>query len=128
MEALGFRYITNVCWAKMQYGGREAPPLEPFKGPAFWKPQAPGLGQYLAGQHELLLFGVRGKLPAFWKDKTSGARRQGTLICAPRGKHSQKPWQAHELIEHVSPGPRIELFARGEAHEGWDAWGDEVER
>jgi len=121
MQALGFRYVTNVAWAKMT---RLCPPHE--HGPYAWRPQNPGLGQYLAGQHELLLFGVRGKLPALWKDKASGARRQGTLICAPRGKHSAKPDAAYEVIENVSPGPRLELFARGEARPGWDTWGNQA--
>ena len=31
-----------------------------------------------------------------------------------------------EMIERVSYGPRIELFAR-DYHDGWDVWGDEVE-
>jgi N6-adenosine-specific RNA methylase IME4 len=137
MQALGFRYVTNVCWAKMEH----ADTWFARKFPALWKASgwlkdtllglfvkmAPGLGQYIAGQHELLLFGVRGKLPALWKDKTSGAKRQGTLICAPRGKHSQKPVEAYELIENVSPGPRLELFARGRARAGWDTWGNETE-
>ena len=30
-----------------------------------------------------------------------------------------------EMIENVSYGPRIELFAR-EAFEGWDCWGNEA--
>lgn len=120
MKALGFRYVTNLAWAKMKFyaaviGSKNA-----------WLPEHPGLGQYLAGRHELLLFGVRGKLPALWKDKESGAQRQGTLICSPRRKHSEKPPEAYDVIENVSPGPRIELFARGEARPGWDTWGDEA--
>lgn len=121
MRALGFRYVTNVAWAKMEVaggiGGRGR----------LWLAQRPGLGQYLAGQHELLLFGVRGKLPARWKDKTSGARRQGTLLCAPRREHSRKPDETYDLIENVSPGPRLELFARGPARAGWEVWGNEAQ-
>ena len=30
------------------------------------------------------------------------------------------------MIEKVSYGPRVELFAR-EAHEGWDVWGNQVD-
>lgn len=119
MRELGFRYVTNVAWAKMELVGA-------LGGHGhLYLPQRPGLGQYLAGQHELLLFGVRGKLPARWKDKASGAKRQGTLICAPRREHSRKPDEAYSLIENVSPPPRLELFARAR-RDGWESWGDEI--
>ena len=49
-----------------------------------------------------------------------------SLICAPVGKHSQKPKEARERIEALMGDvPRIELFAR-ERIPGWDCWGDEV--
>ncbi|MBI5510488.1 MAG: methyltransferase [Deltaproteobacteria bacterium] len=96
MAALGFRYVTNAVWAK----------------------DRAGLGQYLRGRHELLLFGVRGRLP-------SQSRRCSTLIEAKRGRHSQKPLAAFQLIEAVSPGPRLEMFARS-LRDGWDCWGDEL--
>ena len=31
-----------------------------------------------------------------------------------------------KLIERVSPGPRLELFAQRQA-EGWTVWGDQVQ-
>lgn len=40
-------------------------------------------------------------------------------------KHSEKPVAFRELIEKLSPAPRVELFARS-AHPGWDVWGNEV--
>jgi N6-adenosine-specific RNA methylase IME4 len=42
----------------------------------------------------------------------------------PRGKHSEKPQAFLDLVEQVSPGPYLELFAR-RARFGWDYWGDE---
>jgi N6-adenosine-specific RNA methylase IME4 len=39
-----------------------------------------------------------------------------------RGKHSEKPPAALDLIEQVSPGPYVELFARRQRL-GWDSWG-----
>ncbi len=30
------------------------------------------------------------------------------------------------MVELVSPGPRLEMFARG-ARQRWEVWGDEVE-
>lgn len=96
MEALGFRYVTNAVWCKDKIG----------------------LGQYLRGQHELLLFGVRGRLAGL-------SRARSTVIFAPRTEHSRKPDQAYELAEAVSPGPRLEMFAR-RGREGWDSWGDQA--
>lgn len=40
----------------------------------------------------------------------------------PRGAHSQKPPAFLDLVEHVSPGPYVELFAR-QPRLGWDSWG-----
>ena len=99
MEACGFRYVTNAVWAKDRYG----------------------LGQYMRGQHELLLFGVRGRLPAL--TRSVGSLVGGRTI--PRTKHSRKPQEAYSLIESVSPGPRVELFARSR-RAGWDVWGNEA--
>jgi N6-adenosine-specific RNA methylase IME4 len=98
MRVLGFRYVTNAVWAKNHFG----------------------IGHYLRGQHELLLFGVRGRLP-------SQSRSQSTLVRAPRREHSRKPDEAYDVIEAVSPGPRLEMFARTK-RPGWDAWGMETEK
>jgi len=129
MDALGFRYVTNRAWAKM------------VPNCGSWVPQRPGLGQYLRGQHELLLFGVRGTLPARWKDSSTDStiggpiyaspfpaapKAPGTLLLSPRGEHSQKPDQAYIDMMAVSPGPYLEMFARGDKlRMGWDMWGDE---
>lgn len=103
MKAWGFKYKTNIAWAKDRFG----------------------LGQYFRGQHELCLFGVRGNIP--YRKKENGKRAQGrTLITAPKGAHSEKPEQLRSMIEIVSPGPYLELFARRPSP-GWDVWGNEVE-
>jgi N6-adenosine-specific RNA methylase IME4 len=44
----------------------------------------------------------------------------------PRRRHSQKPEAFQDLVEQVSPGPYLELFARRKRL-GWDVWGNEVE-
>jgi N6-adenosine-specific RNA methylase IME4 len=113
-EALGFRYISNVAWAKMEE--EVITNLKTDEVTSAYRKQNPGLGQYLRGQHELLLFGVMGRLKTL--------KKGSTLLCAPRGKHSEKPVEAYNLIETVSPGPRLEMFARKQ-RVGWDVWGDE---
>ncbi len=43
----------------------------------------------------------------------------------PRGRHSEKPAALYDMVEEVSPGPYLELFARRQRL-GWDTWGDEA--
>ena len=42
----------------------------------------------------------------------------------PRGTHSSKPEAFIDMVEQVSPGPYLEMFAR-RARFGWDYYGDE---
>lgn len=100
MEAIGYKYITNIVWTK---SGNI------------------GMGYYYRGQHELCLFGRR-KAPGRPKGTTtSWLGREGI----PRREHSRKPEQIFEMIESQWDGPYLELFARQE-RDGWDAWGNEV--
>jgi N6-adenosine-specific RNA methylase IME4 len=39
--------------------------------------------------------------------------------------HSAKPEAFYDLVESVSPGPYLELFARRQRL-GWDTWGNEA--
>lgn len=50
----------------------------------------------------------------------------GTCFDWPRGKHSEKPDAFFDLVQRISPGPRLEMFARSRRL-GWDAWGDEID-
>ena len=107
MEAWGFRYVTNLPWLKRRADGGI---------------HGGGVGWYFRNATELLLFGVRGHL------RTSEAgRRQHNVIEAPKAEHSRKPDEAYRLIEACSPGPRLELFARGRRR-GWTVWGNESDR
>lgn len=53
----------------------------------------------------------------------SRAERQPTTWWQwPRGVHSAKPPAFLDMVERVSPGPYVELFARA-PRLGWDSWG-----
>ncbi len=107
LRAWGFRYVTTITWLKERHG----------------QPQI-GLGQYFRGVTEHCLFGVRGVIP--YRTKENGQRAQGvTGFVSARQEHSVKPVELRSMVELVSPGPRLEMFARRE-FEGWDAWGNEV--
>ena len=43
-----------------------------------------------------------------------------------RRAHSQKPEDFQDIVERISPGPYLEMFARRQRL-GWDVWGDEVD-
>lgn len=96
VEAWGFEPITLVTWCKRQ----------------------PGVGQYLRNNTEHCVFATRGR-PQPPKDKPLG-----TWFVWPRAEHSAKPDAFYDLVEQVSPGPYLEMFAR-RARFGWDYWGDE---
>jgi len=55
-----------------------------------------------------------------------GKRGESRWFEAKRGKHSAKPEVFQDIVEDVSPGPYLELFARRQ-RPGWDVWGNEVE-
>jgi len=113
VRAWRFRFVTCITWGKVSNGRIQT-----------------GLGQYFRGASEQLLFCSRGHLPYRKQPAGSanaGKRAQGaTLVLEPRGKHSAKPERFRQMIELVSPGPYLELFARSTAP-GWDSWGNQVE-
>jgi len=48
-----------------------------------------------------------------------------TIVADPQW-HSENSDATYEYIEAISPGPRLEIFAR-RRRPGWDVWGNEVE-
>lgn len=46
---------------------------------------------------------------------------------APVTKHSAKPDVFYDRVVAASPGPRLEMYARGE-REGFEVWGNEARR
>ena len=120
MAAWGFTYKSNLVWVKDKID----------------------TGYWSRIQHEHLLIGVRGSVPASAHgDQVASVivsndgmvadpRKEGIPLFLQvqnwRAGHSAKPAAFRVLIETMYPHlPRIELFAR-ETVEGWDAWGNEV--
>lgn len=110
MDAWGFTYKTFLAWVKPQMG----------------------MGNYFRVSSELVLFGVRGKLPV---------EDRGIMnwFSAKRGRHSAKPQKFYDIVEQASPGPYLEMFARCDAStslpglcacmkcsRGWTTWGNEA--
>ena len=53
-------------------------------------------------------------------------RYSGVEIASRKREHSRKPDELYPLIEACSPGPFLELFARG-SRTGWTQWGNEAD-
>ena len=102
LTAWGFQHLCVGVWEKT-YGRSAGMPLYGFRWNA-----------------EFYLVGYRRK-PPLWP-----ARKLMPLAFqAPNIRHSQKPEALQDMVEQVSPGPYLELFAR-RARPGWDSWGNEV--
>ncbi len=103
LQAWGFTYKTNIVWHKVRKDNA---------------PDGRGVGFYFRNVTEMLLFGVRGK------NARTGApgRRQVNYIASRKQEHSRKPDEQYEIIEACSPGPYLELFARG-TRSCWACWG-----
>lgn len=106
MRAWGFKYVSNIVWAKRRKDGG---------------PDGRGVGFYFRNVTELLLFGVKGRMRTL-----APGRSQVNMIETRKREHSRKPDEQYELIEDCSPGPYLELFARyPQPH--WEAWGNEAD-
>lgn len=105
MESWGFTYKTNIVWHKIRKDGG---------------PDGRGVGFYFRNTTELILFGIRGKMRTL-----APGRRQVNIIKSQKREHSRKPDELYKLIESCSPGPYLELFARGKI-DGWEQWGNET--
>lgn len=98
VEAWGFVPAKTLVWCKAPTGF--------------------ALGGTYGSASEFVVFARCGRLPA-------KAKVPRDWFEWPRGAHSAKPEAFFDLVESVSPGPYLELFARRQRL-GWDTWGDEA--
>lgn len=105
MAHWGFTYKTNLIWYKIRKDGG---------------PDRRGVGFYFRNVTEMILFGVRGKNARTLQP----GRSQENIISTRKREHSRKPDEQYEIIEACSPGPYLELFARGPRN-GWHVWGNQ---
>ena len=88
-------------------------------------PDGRGVGFYFRNVTEILLFGVKTKRKSNTFRTLQAGRSQVNLIRAMKREHSRKPDEFIPLIESCSPGPYIELFARGD-RPNWAMWGNQA--
>lgn len=102
VRAWGFTPKTELVWEKMTVGGK----------PHF------GMGHYLRAAHETCIVAVRGAPKPRRRDVRS-------RFAGPVGAHSEKPEAFYALVEALTDGPWVELFAR-RRRPGWFCFGDEL--
>jgi N6-adenosine-specific RNA methylase IME4 len=107
MRAWGFQYKSNLVWHKIRKDGGS---------------DGRGVGFYFRNVTELIVFGVKGKNARTLQP----GRSQVNYLCSRKREHSRKPDEQYEIIEACSPGPYIELFARGN-RDGWVGWGNQAD-
>jgi len=107
MDAWGFKYKANIVWHKLRKDGGS---------------DGRGVGFYFRNVTEILLFGTRGKNAR----TLAPGRRQVNYIGTRKREHSRKPDEQYEVIESCSPGPYLEMFARG-TRPGWTVWGNQAD-
>lgn len=107
MQNWGFNYKSNIIWHKIRKDGGS---------------DGRGVGFYFRNVTEVLLFGVRGKNAR----TLAPGRTQVNYLGTRKREHSRKPDEQYTLIESCSPGPYLELFARG-ARKGWTYWGNQAD-
>jgi N6-adenosine-specific RNA methylase IME4 len=107
MKAWGFDYKSNLIWHKIRKDGGS---------------DGRGVGFYFRNVTEILLFGVRGKNAR----TLAPGRSQVNMLQTRKREHSRKPDEQYELIEACSPGPHLEMFARGERKK-WSVWGNQAD-
>lgn len=101
MREWGFKYRSHMVWLKSRIG----------------------TGYWFRNQHELLLVGTKGDIPA-----PLPGTQYNSVHSADTGKHSEKPSKFYEIIEDMFPRvAHCELFAR-EPRLGWSSWGAELIR
>lgn len=106
MKKWGFTYKTNIVWYKIRKDGG---------------PDGRGVGFYFRNVTELVLFGIKGKIRTLKPGRT-----QVNLMSTRKREHSRKPDELYDIVESCSPGPYLELFARG-ARQSWTVWGNQTE-
>ena len=109
-ESWGFKFSALLTWIKRREPRNEE---RDHYGDDHWM----GLGRYYRITTEHVVFAVRGALDVRHKD-------QPNYFYAPHRGHSEKPAAFYDMVERMSPGPYLDVFARRQRF-NWDTFGNE---
>lgn len=112
----------HVDWAYQVARAWDAEPITLLT----WKKPGLGAGRFRCNTEHVLVArkGPRAGNP-FGQGGRHAQATNGTLFEWPRGRHSEKPQEFFDLVERLSPAPRLEMFARA-LRLGWSSFGDEL--
>ncbi len=100
-KAWGFKYKAQFVWDKVGHN----------------------MGHYNSVRHELLLVCTRGSMTP-----ENVKLFDSVQVVEKTKRHSEKPEEFRDIINTLYPSAnKLELFRRGDAPEGWTAWGNEIE-
>lgn len=102
VRAWGFVPKAEIVWEKLTANGK----------PWF------GMGRIVRASHETCIVAKRGK-------PQPKVRNIRSRFAAPVGRHSEKPEIFYDIIERLTDGPYVELFARRQ-RPGWTCLGDQM--
>lgn len=103
-RAWGFRPVSEIVWAKTKDDGTARM----------------GMGHYVRCAHETCIVAVRGRGLSLIRSHSVPS-----WFTSPRSRHSAKPDSFYDLIEKLTNGPYLEVFARA-PRPGWTTVGLEV--
>lgn len=91
-----------------------------------WRKPGLGCGRFRCNTEHVLVTrrGSRHGNP-FGQGGRHSQATTGTCFDWPRGRHSAKPQEFFDLVERLSPGPYLEMYARG-PRLGWAVWGNQA--
>jgi N6-adenosine-specific RNA methylase IME4 len=101
----GFAYSTTLVWAKNPIGS--------------------GLGGPYGIATEFVLLGRRGRTPVVERVGRNWWNWKRPYDERGKPQHSAKPEEFYAMVEQVTAGPYLDMFAR-RSRLGWDVWGDEA--
>lgn len=91
-----------------------------------WRKPGAGTGRFQCNTEHILVARRGNRIGnPFGQGGRHAPATPGTCFDWPRGRHSEKPDGFFELVERLSPEPRLEMFAR-RARPGWSVWGNQA--
>lgn len=99
LEEWNLKVMTQLTWCKTQIG----------------------MGSYLRNTTEHCILAKYGHLPG----QETNPKNIPSHFTASRARHSRKPDEAYDIIRAISPGPRLDMFARS-PRQGFDRWGNQL--
>ena len=113
--------VQHVDWAYEVARAWECEPIILLT----WKKPGVGTGRFQCNTEHVLVARKGNRIGnPFGQGGRHAPATNGTLFEWPRARHSEKPQAFFDIVERLSPAPRLEMYARA-PREKWSVWGNE---